>query len=159
MNEKEEEDLSRMDTRGDAPDSRTAPTSEISRATPTEVEAAVEAHIVERIQAGKQPSKGEIEWMRSWPALMVHGEPHPWYGPCDGLGADGGCGECERTWHLPNGEASLDQLRRILEPQGWRFEPTPDGMQERVIRPDGTLAGVMQRTFHVEPNTGASHDA
>lgn len=61
-----------------------------------QVAAAVEAHIAERIKVGKQPSKSEIAWMRSWPGRVANGEPHPWYGPCDGLGTCGECSECER---------------------------------------------------------------
>jgi hypothetical protein len=28
-------------------------------------------------------------------------EPHPWYGPCDGFRADGGCSECARVAGAP----------------------------------------------------------
>jgi hypothetical protein len=63
--------------------------------------ALIEAHIVERVRAGKQPSKHEIESMRSWSGRLADGEPHPWYGPCDGLGNHNGCSECQRL----NGEA------------------------------------------------------
>ena len=57
----------------------------------------IEAHISERTKAGKQPSRSEIEMMRSWPDRLARGELHPWYGPCDGLGASGECSECQRS--------------------------------------------------------------
>lgn len=42
--------------------------------------------------------------------------PHPWYGPCDGLGDDGGCSECRRfgAWleSAPFGGRDGDNGRR-----------------------------------------------
>lgn len=56
----------------------------------------VEEHIQERQKTGKTCSGSESKWMRSWPDLFRGGEPHPWYGPCDGFGRDDGCSECQR---------------------------------------------------------------
>lgn len=62
--------------------------------------AQIEAHISDCIKAGKQPSKSDLVWMRTWPSLVADGELHPWYGPCDGLD-DGECSECRRITSAP----------------------------------------------------------
>lgn len=36
----------------------------------------------------------EVEVLRA-EVSRLEGVVHPWYGPCDGLGADGGCSECQ----------------------------------------------------------------
>jgi len=89
--------MAREDTNATASDSPTASGYRVIHTMrPADIATAVEAHISERIKAGKQPSRGEIEMMRSWPDWVANGEPHPWYGPCDGMGDDDGCSECQR---------------------------------------------------------------
>ena len=41
---------------------------------------------------------------------------------------------------------ALEILKGVLAPLGYRFEVSPDGQEERMYRPDGTLALVARRT-------------
>lgn len=70
----------------------------------------IEAQIEAATRAGKQPSKAQIEDMRSWPQRMADGELHPWYGPCDGMGPAGACSECGKS-QFPSEARWLTWLR------------------------------------------------
>ena len=74
--------------------------------TSEELRERVEAHIADRTKSGKTPSRSEMAWMRSWPEMFASGDPHPWYGPCDGMGnKDGECSECEMLAKVPRDPA------------------------------------------------------
>jgi hypothetical protein len=60
-----------------------------------------------------------MAWMRSWPEIMEHGEPHPWYGPCDGMGAAGGCSECQR---LRSQEPEMKKRKALTCPKCRRVQ-------------------------------------
>jgi hypothetical protein len=91
--EKDQEAVSRAEpsSAGERQDPREVP----NKLTPALVAASVEEHIVALTKAGKQPSRCEIEMMRSWPQLLASGDRHPWHGPCDGID-NGECSECQR---------------------------------------------------------------
>jgi hypothetical protein len=62
-------------------------------------------------------------------------EPHPWYGPCDGFRADGGCSECARVAGAP---ADPQPEREMTEDEAfaayWGASSRADEYQEKVAR-------------------------
>ena len=54
----------------------------------------VEKWIAEGFEQGKPLSADDMAFLRSWPAKIAAGDPHPWYGPCDTAGLGGQCAEC-----------------------------------------------------------------
>lgn len=60
----------------------------------------------------------------------LSGLVHPWYGPCDGFGADGDCSECER---LELGKESGDQMVR-------RLRDDRDALRAKLERAESQLA-------------------
>jgi hypothetical protein len=62
-------------------------------------------------------------------------EPHPWYGPCDGFRADGGCSECARVADAP---ADPQREREMTEDEAfaayWGASSRADEYQETVAR-------------------------
>lgn len=87
-------------------------TSTSERFSPEKIAAQVEAHITERIRTGQTPSQSDMAWMRSWPSLVESGEPHPWYGPCDGMGPNGECSECGKA-NFTSGDLWVEWLRSV----------------------------------------------
>lgn len=42
------------------------------------------------------------------------GNPHPWYGPCDGFGPDGTCCECQQAFGHEDGSVTAMHTKEVL---------------------------------------------
>lgn len=60
---------------------------------------------------GHCPSRSSVEIERDMLQRIAAGELHPWYGPCDGMGTNGECSECERE---PEYRDALTRLKQRL---------------------------------------------